>query len=373
MLANTVRNRAMPEHIIRGSGRRRHTQDTLLIMVLIVQLATISCSNRENPAAILVAGGDCLLDRYNGIGHIDPREDHRWDTLIKAVAGSNSFLFNLETTIGKGGSPKDKLFTFQAPVEALKPLVEFPKPVAALANNHTMDYGPSGLIKTIEALDKNQISHTGAGKTIGEAWTEARIECPGGTLSILACGFDNDETSYADTQGAAIAGVAIGMLKERIAACRKISLAVVVMLHWGTEYDTAFSRSQQFVARSLVDAGADLLIGSGPHVLQGLEEYHKSLICYSLGNLIFDDLSSEERSASLLVRMILRPSPGGLQKEFLIAPLRTRQVPLGPSCPSPDDAKSIIEAISLRSSFVKLSPERPFSIVKGIPWYKVGD
>jgi poly-gamma-glutamate synthesis protein (capsule biosynthesis protein) len=302
---------------------------------------------------------------------MDPRKDRRWDTLLKAVDGSNTFLFNLETSIGQGGTPKDKRYVFQAPVESLYPLMRFPKPVAALANNHTMDYGSSGLIETIEALDKSRIAHVGAGRTEEEAWTETRIDCPGGTLSILACGFDNDESSYSDTFGAVIAPVDIKILKERVKECKKSSLAVVVMLHWGSEYDTAFTRSQQFVARSLIDAGADLLIGSGPHVLQGLEEYHNALICYSLGNLIFDDLENNETSASLLVRMILRPSNGGLQKEFMVAPLRTKQVSVGPSCPSPDDARSIIEDISLRSPYLNFQITKRSSIQNGIYWYLI--
>ncbi len=344
----------------------------LLIIVITIYVVTVSCSNRRQPVLTLLVGGDCLLDRYNGKTGVNSWEDHRWDTLAKAARNSNAFLFNLETTIGQGGSPKNKQFVFRAPIEALYPLSQFKSPVVALANNHSMDYGPAGLLASIAALDEAHIVHTGAGNTMEAAWKEARINCPGGTLSVLSCGFDDDETSFTESFGAVIAPINVEMLKDKIHTCKATSLAVVVMLHWGFEYETTYTYSQQHLARSLIDAGADLVVGSGPHVLQGLEEYHGSLICYSIGNLIFDDLGSDETSAAVIIRMTFFSSvEGSMQKEFEVAPLRTTQISIGPTSPLLQDAKDVIKNIVMRSPFPSVLYENRYFKQSNLYWFSI--
>jgi poly-gamma-glutamate capsule biosynthesis protein CapA/YwtB (metallophosphatase superfamily) len=339
---------------------------------LILIISTASCPTRPSAALVLVAGGDCLLDRNSGESGVDPHGDKRWKTLWEAARGSNAFLFNLETTIGQGGSPKEKRFVFRAAAGALKPLVHFTNPIAALGNNHSMDYGPRGLGTTISALDTAGIAHAGAGATVEEAWAEARINCPGGTLSVLSCGFDDDDSSFTDSLGAALAPIHAGKLIERIKECAKSSLATVVMLHWGIEYDADYRRSEELLARALVDAGADLVIGTGPHVLQGLEAYHGALICYSLGNLVFDDLGSDETSTSMIVRMILVPSrENSMRKKFDVAPLRTTRVFEGPSRPALNDARGIIERLALRSPDTGIVAARRCYKENGLYWFTV--
>jgi len=276
--------------------------------------------------------------------------------------------------VGEGGHPKDKRFVFRAPAGSLAPLSRFPRPVAALANNHSMDYGPEGLLATVAALDEAGIAHAGGGATSGQAWAEARVACPGGCLSVLSAGFDNDASSFSDSSGAAIAPLDIGALAERIKACKRTSLAVAVMLHWGVEYATRYQRSERLAARALVDAGADLIVGSGPHVLRGLEAYHGALICYSLGNLVFDDLGNEETSATAIVRMTLCPAPGGgNKKEFEVAPLRTRDIARGPACPTQEEARRIVRDLALRSPQPGLINAAPRSTESGLYWFPVGE
>ena len=344
-----------------------------MALILPLVLSALSCAGRRPGTLVLIAGGDCLLDRYDGRLVAKGRDDRRWDALIEAARGSDAFLFNLETTVGEGGRPKDKRFVFRAPARALAPLSRFPHPVAALANNHSMDYGPEGLLATLSALDKAGIAYAGAGATSGQAWAEARIACQGGALSVLSAGFDNDASSFSDSFGAAIAPLDIGMLAERIRACRKKSLAVVVMLHWGIEYDTRYRRSERLAARALVDAGADLIVGTGPHVLQGQESYHGALICYSLGNLVFDDLGSDETSSSAVVRMTVSPVPGGYKKRFEVAPLRTRNIARGPACPTPEDARRIVQSIAFRSPDQGLIKARPHPKGRGLYWFPAGE
>ena len=110
-----------------------------MAFILPLVLSALSCAGRRPGTLVLIAGGDCLLDRYDGRLVANGRnDDRRWNVLLEAARGSDAFLFNLETTVGEGGRPKDKRFVFRAPAEALSPLSRFPHPVAALANNHSM-------------------------------------------------------------------------------------------------------------------------------------------------------------------------------------------------------------------------------------------
>jgi len=258
---------------------------------------------------------------------------------------------------------------FRAPLSALQPIKCFPHPVAALANNHSMDYGPAGLIGTIEALDTWGISRAGGGKTEAEASAETRVEP--GSVSILSFGFDNDSSSYCDLNGSCIAPLNIVLMKQKIAGCEATSAATVVMLHWGVEYDTRFNGCQQTLAHSLVRAGADLVIGTGPHVLQGIEVYQGSLICYSLGNLVFDDLGNDESSASIIVRLTLAGSGDRLAEAFEIAPLRTADILAGPERPSPDDARGIVQNIAKRSPDTGILTLRPTGDDHGLLWFRI--
>lgn len=297
--------------------------------------------------------------------------DARWETLIEACRDSNAFVCNLETTVGQGGFPKDKRFVFRAPEEALQPLVSFSHPTLTLANNHSMDYGPLGLLATIAILKNRGIAFCGGGKTTEEATEGTKINYRKENISILSFGFDEDISSYSDTTGACIAPLEMDKMIERVSAYASTSITTIVMLHWGNEYDTQFSGYQQNIAYKLVKAGADLVIGSGPHVLQGFEVYQDSLICYSVGNLIFDDLSSKETASSVLVRMSLIPSGNHINKKFEIAPLRTKDIFAGPCRPSPEDAQNIIKNLSKRSPDPNILSAREKINEQGLMWFRI--
>ena len=338
-----------------------------------------ACDPSDNNRLSIVAGGDCLLDRHNGEFPASAPWDARWEHLARAAEGCDAWVINLETTVGPvstAGSPKSKRFVFRAPPDRLDPLARFPRPIAAIANNHSLDYGPKGLLETISELDRRGIAHAGGGKSRADSMAAVPVEADGITARVLSFGFDNDAESYSEEEGACIAPLRLKGMVATVEANRASADLIIVMLHWGQEYETRFSGHQAEMAHALIDAGADAIIGTGPHVLQGIELYRGSLICYSLGNLVFDDLGDAERTASILVRITLESHrrgaiKRGASKRFAIMPLRTRDPVQGPREPSPDDARSIIRAIASRSPNPSILSSRPEPSKSGTAWFRI--
>lgn len=320
---------------------------------------------------VLVAGGDCLLDRDNSMGRIATEGDGRWTALLAACDPDAIFLCNLETTIGTGGTPRKKRFTFRAPPSALSPLLAFSHPVVALANNHSLDYGLDGLAETLRELDRVGINRAGAGLTKDEAAGGTIVDTGVTRVRILSFGYGDDPERNPDGFGACIAPLYRAESLAAVSSAAKDSDLTVVMLHWGVEYDTRYGQSQVSFAHALVKAGADVILGSGPHVTQGVELYHGALICYSIGNLVFDDLGNPEVSAALLIRVSLFEKRGKTERNYEIAPLRTSDPYRGPERPSDSDSDQIIRNISERSPEATIVSNTLLLDDGNLRWYRV--
>lgn len=167
---------------------------------------------------------------------------------------------------GDGGG----LYDLRAPPEAVAALRAAGFDVVSLANNHALDAGRAGLRETVETL-------RAAGVSALVDWeTGALVDwAPSPTYRFLA--FDDSVTPL-DVEAAA----------EAVAVAAKRSSLVVVSIHWGGEYHAAPGPRQRAVARALANAGAGLIVGHGPHVLQRVEWVEETLVAYSLGNFLFD-------------------------------------------------------------------------------------
>ena len=327
---------------------------------------------QAGPLATVVVGGDCLLARSASTA-IPPSGDGRWADIARACRGADAFAFNLETTVGKGGQARQKRFIFQAPPGSLDPIAELGPSVAALANNHSMDFGREGLLATIACLDAAGMAHAGGGANLREAWREARMRCPGGFVAVLSAGVDDDPSSFSPADAPVLAPIDRLSLVRRIAECASDSVAVVVMLHWGAEYDMRYTEAQRSLAHALVDAGASLVAGSGPHVLRGIESYHGGLVCYSLGNLVFDDLGSRETASSAIVRMEARAGKDGKAiVRFAVAPLVTRVPDGGPRRPSREEAGDLAASLAARSPEPEIFGARKPALRDGLYWFDLG-
>lgn len=203
---------------------------------------------------------------------------------------------NLESPLTNRGQPADKDFVFRGPPEAAQGLVDAGIDVVTLANNHVFDYGLTGLEDTWAALADAGVEQTGSGENESQARSPAILTVNG--LRIAFLGYVNtppDSVSgfvVADTKAtAASAGVAWlspEVIAEDVAKAKKEADLVVVAFQAGVEYTEAPIDLQTDSAHAAIDAGASVVFGHHPHVLQGIETYNDGVIVYSLGNLVFD-------------------------------------------------------------------------------------
>jgi poly-gamma-glutamate synthesis protein (capsule biosynthesis protein) len=159
--------------------------------------------------------------------------------------------------------------------------------VFSLANNHVMDYQGQGLKDTIKIFGSEGIGYVGAGRNDSEASSPRIFEANGQKVGIAAYSMVVPPLSAAQDGGAGINKFDMKKMKENISELTEKADIVVVVLHWGKEGSNYPGSYQIDIAHVAIDAGANLVVGHHPHVLQGIEVYNGGLIAYSLGNFVF--------------------------------------------------------------------------------------
>jgi poly-gamma-glutamate synthesis protein (capsule biosynthesis protein) len=160
--------------------------------------------------------------------------------------------------------------------------------VVSLANNHILNAGAVGVTQTLRRLDDLGIAHAGAGRNAAAARRPAWLEAAGLRIAVLAYnGVAPRRNATPTTAGAA--PLAIAPMRDDIRAARRAGADVVIVVpHWGREYTDAATAEQRRLATDLVDAGADVILGSHSHWAGPLATIDGRLVVYSLGDLVFD-------------------------------------------------------------------------------------
>lgn len=165
--------------------------------------------------------------------------------------------------------------------------------VVSLANNHFWDLGVEGMKNAIRHLKENGIAYCGAGMNLKEASCPAVIEKDGLRIAILAsCMYGNKWLGYvelAEKDKSGVNPLDIDRILDDIQRAKKEYDYVIVMPHWGREH--LFDPLQECVrmAKKMVEAGADAVLGSHPHRIQPMIVYRGKPICFSMGNFLFPD------------------------------------------------------------------------------------
>lgn len=208
--------------------------------------------------------------------------------LISYFNSADCIITNFENTVGTTKNyRKDKDSLLFCNFKTLKSYIKiFPKSIFNLGNNHISDFGNEGFKKTIKRLDELNIKYFGAGyKNEFNNSFSLHDKCV-----ILT--FSTDETfvksRIAQTNEIGITKYDLKNIKDELEKYEKNEIKVI-LLHWGYEYIKYPSPKQRELSKKIIDTGADLIIGTHPHIIQGYESYKGKRIYYSLGNFLFTD------------------------------------------------------------------------------------
>ncbi len=246
----------------------------------------------EKPVVHLLFAGDVLLSNhvisaYDKEGGIHGVLD---DGYRQVIDQSDIFMVNQEFPFSdRGTAAPDKQFTFRLPPYRVSAMNELGIDIVALANNHSLDFGTDALVDTCTTLDGAGIKYVGAGPNMDRAKQLETIEVSGKTIGFLAASRVYPDTSWVanSKKPGMVSGYDPTILLQEIEKARDVCDYLVVYVHWGIEKDVKPQEYQRDLGKKIIDAGADIVIGSHPHVLQGVEYYNGKPICYSLGNFIF--------------------------------------------------------------------------------------
>lgn len=281
---------------------RRYIGIILLISGLLFELGG---ENGNSDSLVILASGDTMLGSWAEITIPDSGFAYPFQYLTAYTTTADIFFTNLEAPFGSGGTPFDKKYTFRVKPEMIRVLLAGKINLVSLANNHTMDFGPSCLQQTRELLDEHGIRHAGAGRNRKEARQPAIMEVKGKKIGFLSYSLTFPEEFWATDTSAGTCFPYESFVFKDVARLDSTVDFVIVSCHWGQELMQTPKPYQVNLARRLIDHGADLILGHHPHVLQGIEFYKDRLIAYSLGNFIFGSYS-ESAKESILLRITLQ-------------------------------------------------------------------
>ena len=260
--------------------------------------------------------------------------DHVFGPLAPALRRAQLAVVNLETPVTTLAQPARGALTFNAPPGLLKGLAAAGVTAATFANNHVLDQGREGVVETRRRLDAVGLLTAGAAANRAQAWTPLVVELPGLSVGVVAMTRWLNGRSNGVDPGApqaplvpyprdpASGGHAEAEVVAQVAALARQVDVVVVSIHWGVEYAPRPLEADRAFARALADAGALLIIGHHPHVLQPVEWLPRegrppALVAWSLGNLVsnqaFADAGAPERDGLLLETDLARGPSGAVE------------------------------------------------------------
>lgn len=262
----------------------------------------------------LLFGGDVLLsshvlNAYDTAGGIHGVLDEGYRS---AIGAADFFMVNQEFPFSnRGKQAEDKEYTFRLPPERVALLQEMGIDGVTLANNHALDFGVEALLDSCETLDGAGIARTGAGADLEAAKQPVRIADKGQEIAIIGATRVIPQSDWAawKNHGGMLATYDPAILLGEIQSLKGSADYVVVYVHWGVEKEEMPKEYQRTLAQQYIDAGADLVVGSHPHVLQGIEYYKGKPIVYSLGNFVFG--SSIPKTMLLEVKLTLKAEGAG--------------------------------------------------------------
>ena len=252
-------------------------------------------SSGEDDVTVTVAGDLCLeedgfvIDKYDEVNDLEACISPE---ILDITQNADIFYLNHEYTVSdRGEALAGKLYTFRAKPERMALLEEMGTDLVSLANNHIYDYGEEGMLDTLHYLDEAQIPYVGGGRNIGEAGRPVYFIINGMKIGFVAAS-NAELTLYTPAAGEDSPGILeaydTSMYEQLIAEASKECDYLIAYIHWGPEDVNQYADYQTVQGKEFLDAGADIVVGGHPHVLQGMEYMDGKPVIYSMGDFWFN-------------------------------------------------------------------------------------
>lgn len=253
--------------------------------------ATPSPTQEPFKDIVLLFTGDIYLSDYvtrqydaSGVDGILSKELQNEFLSADVAMANQEFAFST-----RGVKASDKQYTFRVDPKYVSVFQDMSLDIVTLANNHSLDFGEEALVDSLTTLKEADILYSGAGNNLEEARNINYIKVQDKTFAYLSASRVIPVPSWNATKSkpGVLTTYDSTNLVEDIKEARENSDFVVVYVHWGIERAKEPEEYQRNLAKAYIDAGADIVVGSHPHVLQGIEYYNGKPIVYSLGNFMF--------------------------------------------------------------------------------------
>lgn len=279
------------------------TLGTQLCMAVCLWLGS-SFSSYAAKEVSLVFAGDTVLD--DTAGKIIEQGGDPFSDFADYFAGADIRITNLECVVSTRGQANDKMYTFQAHPRVI-PVLQKHFDAVTLANNHSGDFGPDAFAQMLSLLNHAGLAQFGGGMNLKQAHTPLVFTRNGWRIAVLSynefhprsfeAGFDIPGVAWSEDQ----------QVVEDIQTARRIHHAdlVIPVMHWGWENERTANPRQRQLAKLMIDAGADAVIGGHPHVTQDVTVYKGRPIIYSVGNFVMKETDNAFQRQAWVLKMYL--------------------------------------------------------------------
>ena len=267
-------------------------------------LACVLFAALEAKASVsLIFAGDTVLD--DAPGDLIAKGGDPFAGLASVFAAADIRLLNLECVIATQGEPADKFYTFRAHPRVV-PVLKRHVDAVALANNHSGDYGPQAFSEMLSLMTRSGLAFVGGGHDLTQAHTPLLFERRGLRIAVLSYNEFHPRSFEAGFNRPGVAWSEDAHVVRDIKAARSVHRADVVIpiMHWGWENEPQSNARQQHLARLMIDAGADAVLGAHPHVKQEVGLHRGKPVVYSVGNFVMKETDNAQQRQGWMLSLI---------------------------------------------------------------------
>jgi poly-gamma-glutamate synthesis protein (capsule biosynthesis protein) len=295
----------------------------------------------------MTAVGDVMLDRTVGSAIKRSGASSILAKVRDRLRKADVRFCNLESPLSNRGAHAPHDCVFRADPSTIKVLTDGGFNIVSVANNHMLNSGRRTMIDTLDILDKFGIKYAGCRRDRPTSWWPSYVRAGGMVLGFMAYSdMSFDDGSYNKV------GPDLSKLKRQVSLSRRNCDLLIVSFHWGEEYQGVPGERQRKVARAAVDAGAGLILGHHPHVLEGMSAYRGAPILYSMGNFVFDQKQGERMESAIFELTYWEGGGWGIEA----VPVVIRSPRFGPEYPPAERARAIAQRLVKLSAKVGTYP-----------------